>query len=167
MISDMDKVTSYIQTHHENYNGSGYPHQLKGDKIPFGGRIIRIADGYDKFLNLSKDSSTATPEKVLARMYKKSNTYYDPTYLLHLITHLKESGQGERDLYEITIVPYLLQRGMVLSRNLTTHEGAILFTKDTVLTTENLDLLAKTRRTTKLMHDVHIYKNSAHKIQFF
>lgn len=166
MISGMDKVTSYIQTHHENYDGSGYPHQLKGQKIPLGGRIIRVADGYDKLLNLSKGSAMATPEKVLVQMHKKSNIYYDPVYILHLVTYLKESGQGKRDLYEIAIAVYLLQEGMVLSHDLTTQDGAILLTKNTKLSQENLNLIAKVRRKTRLSQEVYIYKNSANTVQF-
>lgn len=36
-----------IRHHHERYDGSGYPDQLAGDAIPFGARIMGVADAYD------------------------------------------------------------------------------------------------------------------------
>jgi HD-GYP domain-containing protein (c-di-GMP phosphodiesterase class II) len=36
-----------VRYHHENYDGSGYPDGLEGDKIPLGARIIRVADTFD------------------------------------------------------------------------------------------------------------------------
>ncbi len=40
-------ITTAILSHHENYDGSGYPEGLKGDTIPLAARLIRIADFYD------------------------------------------------------------------------------------------------------------------------
>ena len=39
-------VLDSIYYHHENYDGSGYPENLAGEKIPMGARIIRICDVY-------------------------------------------------------------------------------------------------------------------------
>ena len=36
-----------VRHHHENYDGSGYPEGLQGDSIPFGSRIIIVADAYE------------------------------------------------------------------------------------------------------------------------
>jgi HD-GYP domain-containing protein (c-di-GMP phosphodiesterase class II) len=41
------KAARLIRHHHENFDGSGYPDNLVGEKIPLGARIIAIADGYD------------------------------------------------------------------------------------------------------------------------
>ncbi len=41
-----DNVLKSILYHHENYDGSGYPANLRGDRIPLGARILRICDVY-------------------------------------------------------------------------------------------------------------------------
>jgi putative nucleotidyltransferase with HDIG domain len=40
-------IPATILSHHENYDGSGYPEGLKGEAIPLAARLIRIADFYD------------------------------------------------------------------------------------------------------------------------
>lgn len=41
-----DFVLESIYYHHENYDGSGYPENLRGDGIPLGSRILRVCDTY-------------------------------------------------------------------------------------------------------------------------
>ncbi|MDN3684581.1 HD domain-containing phosphohydrolase [Vibrio sinaloensis] len=45
-------------THHEKWNGTGYPNQLVGDEIPLSGRLMALADVYDALIS--------------ERVYKKS-----------------------------------------------------------------------------------------------
>ena len=44
-------VSTYIKYHHEDYNGTGYPESLKGEQIPLGSSIIRVADVVDAMLS--------------------------------------------------------------------------------------------------------------------
>lgn len=39
-----EEVISFIANHHENYDGTGYPHHLEGEEIPYGARILRVCD---------------------------------------------------------------------------------------------------------------------------
>ena len=45
------RVVTMIATHHERFDGSGYPHKLKGDEIPLVGRIAGIVDCYDAMIS--------------------------------------------------------------------------------------------------------------------
>jgi HD-GYP domain-containing protein (c-di-GMP phosphodiesterase class II) len=49
---DVDnRILTMIETHHERFDGSGYPHKLKGDDIPLIGRIAGIVDCYDAMIS--------------------------------------------------------------------------------------------------------------------
>jgi HD-GYP domain-containing protein (c-di-GMP phosphodiesterase class II) len=46
-ISNFSNISNIAYSHHENYDGTGYPQGLKGDAIPFESQIIQVADAYD------------------------------------------------------------------------------------------------------------------------
>lgn len=47
MSDDFRMVTEFACSHHEKYDGSGYYRHLKGEEIPYGGRILAVADVFD------------------------------------------------------------------------------------------------------------------------
>lgn len=46
-LKNLQKILPGVRSHHENYNGKGYPDGLKGDEIPLMARILAVADAYD------------------------------------------------------------------------------------------------------------------------
>lgn len=59
-----EDVSKAVYHHHENYDGSGYPHNIKGESIPLGARILRICDVYatlisDRRNRIAFDKETA------------------------------------------------------------------------------------------------------------
>jgi putative two-component system response regulator len=68
-------------THHERWDGSGYPHNLKGEDIPLEGRIAAIADVFDS-LTTDRIWRKAHPfGAVLEMMKAKRGTHFDPDLL--------------------------------------------------------------------------------------
>lgn len=65
-------------THHERWNGSGYPRGLSGDAIPLCGRIMAIADVYDALTSKRVYKAAFTHEIAKAIIVKDSGTHFDP-----------------------------------------------------------------------------------------
>lgn len=66
-------------THHEKWDGSGYPHGLKGENIPIFGRIVAIADVFDALKSERPYKKAFDDEKVKEIFTKDSGTHFDPT----------------------------------------------------------------------------------------
>jgi HD-GYP domain-containing protein (c-di-GMP phosphodiesterase class II) len=71
-------IEKIIRHHHENFNGTGYPHGLRGYEIPVGSRIILIADAFDAMTSNRMYRSALDFEKVHAEFIKYSNIQFDP-----------------------------------------------------------------------------------------
>ena len=83
--SDMDKLASEISlSHHENWDGTGYPgsrtHQkgYAGENIPLSGRIVRITDVYDALISVRCYKEAWDEQKVLDEIEKNSGIEFDP-----------------------------------------------------------------------------------------
>ena len=44
MSKDFQQITDIACSHHEKFDGSGYYRKLKGEEIPFGGRVLAVSD---------------------------------------------------------------------------------------------------------------------------
>jgi putative two-component system response regulator len=65
-------------SHHERYDGSGYPHSLTGDAIPLSARIMALADVYDALTSRRVYKEAFSHETSKAIITKKAGTHFDP-----------------------------------------------------------------------------------------
>lgn len=65
-------------THHEKWNGTGYPEQLAGEDIPLLGRIIAIADVYDALITERVYKAAWPVEKAVRYLKNQSGKHFDP-----------------------------------------------------------------------------------------
>ncbi|MCL6120296.1 MAG: protoglobin domain-containing protein [Deltaproteobacteria bacterium] len=67
-------------SHHENYDGSGYPNGLKGDSIPLSGRITKVADVFDALINkrIYKPAYTLKETLRIMKDEMKPGAAFDP-----------------------------------------------------------------------------------------
>jgi len=66
-------VVSMVHTHHERYDGNGYPRRLKGNEIPLFGRMAAIVDCYDAVTSSRPYRRAMSPPEALRIIYKQRN----------------------------------------------------------------------------------------------
>lgn len=77
-ISSFEEIAKIVRSHHERWDGAGYPDGLSGEAIPFGSRIIALADSVDAMLSdrpyrkgMSSEDCREQVEKNICKMYDK------------------------------------------------------------------------------------------------
>lgn len=65
-------------THHEKYDGSGYPNGLQGGRIPLYGRIIAVADVFDALTSARPYKHAWEPELAVAMLREGAGSHFDP-----------------------------------------------------------------------------------------
>ena len=68
-------------SHHEKWNGSGYPAGLKGEEIPLVGRIVAAADVFDALASKRVYKAAFSIEKVLEIMHNDTGSHFDPSVI--------------------------------------------------------------------------------------
>lgn len=78
-IKKLQMISEWVKSHHEKWDGTGYPDSLKGEQIPLPGRIIALADTYDAMTS-TRPYRIALPHDVAMNEIKRcSGTQFDPT----------------------------------------------------------------------------------------
>ena len=77
-VNDMSEMAEYVLSHHEKWDGSGYPRCLKGEEIPLQSRIIAVADTYDAMTS-ERSYRSALPEAIaIEELQKNAGLQFDP-----------------------------------------------------------------------------------------
>jgi HD-GYP domain-containing protein (c-di-GMP phosphodiesterase class II) len=77
-ITIFAEIVPMVYHHHENYDGSGYPLGIGGRDIPFGARIIAVADSYDAMTSDRAYRRSLTHEIALKELAKCARSQFDP-----------------------------------------------------------------------------------------
>jgi len=80
-----ENIASIVLYHHENWDGTGFPHGLKGKEIPLGARIIRISDALIRLIDEPPRGEGLTLKDALFEILKYSKKSFDPELVSQLI----------------------------------------------------------------------------------
>ena len=77
-IKKLQIISEWVKSHHEKWDGSGYPDGLKGEQIPLPGRIIALADTYDAMTSTRPYRTALSHEVAMLEIRKCAGTQFDP-----------------------------------------------------------------------------------------
>jgi len=75
----LDMAKDLALSHHEHWNGKGYPQQLSGSAIPLSARILAVADAYDAMVSSKVYKTALSHTQALAVIVAERGTQFDPT----------------------------------------------------------------------------------------
>jgi putative nucleotidyltransferase with HDIG domain len=77
-IKYLKPVSPIIRSHHEKFDGSGYPQGLVGEEIPIGARILAVVDAYIAIRDKRIYSESHTHEEATAELRRSAGSQFDP-----------------------------------------------------------------------------------------
>jgi len=91
-ISEMPELALGARSHHEWFDGTGYPDGLKGSDIPEIARIICVADSYDAMTSTRTYSAVKTQSEVRAEIARCAGTQFDPLFARIMLAMIDEDA---------------------------------------------------------------------------
>lgn len=131
-LDSLRSAARLLRSHHERYDGQGYPDGLSATDIPLGARILAVANDYDGLQIGSFSTKRLTSVEALAFLQQSRGKRYDPQ-VLDVFASLNDSEIADKAQKEWALDPNSLRQGMVLSRDLVSREGALLLAADFLL----------------------------------
>ena len=180
-VENLDQVGAIVLSHHEHYDGSGFPNGLKGEEISLGARIIGVVADYCRVISLwpsDGDRSLEIAQKYLGKMAERSDNTEPKTITKQMAEKIILSGSAKK--YDPDVVMKTLQKiesceiewekkieqvgfvkledltpGMVLAKNMNTLAGKFLLAEGTTL--DSRLILSIKRLGEMAMVEKHVY----------
>ena len=101
-VPDLDEVLAAVATHHERYDGFGYPDGIKGEHIPLLGRVLGLTDAYSAMTTDRPYRRAMTVEEAVAELKRVAGKQLDPE-LVPVFCEVVEERLGQLVTANLTI----------------------------------------------------------------
>jgi diguanylate cyclase (GGDEF)-like protein/putative nucleotidyltransferase with HDIG domain len=108
-------VAPIVRSHHERWDGTGYPEGLAGEQIPIGARILAAVDCLDALASHRQYRQALPLAEAMAKVKEKSGTWFDPSVVDILIKRYVDLERMAQ-MSEETLAPHSLSKGVKVER---------------------------------------------------
>lgn len=95
-IGAFEEIVAIVKSHHERWDGTGYPSGLKGEAIPLGGRVVAVADAFDAMGRRTPYREGLSGEAALKELEANAGTQFDPRIVRLFVAAFKENGDPRK-----------------------------------------------------------------------
>jgi len=145
-VHHLQPVGRIIRSHHERYDGSGYPDRLQGEAIPWLGRLLAVAVSYAE--------SNLDPREAIEAIRLASGAHFDPDAVRAFLRSLPKATVPAR---ERGLLLSELRPGMVLAKGIYTANGILLAPEGQLLNEPFIDKLRNHNRINPITQTLLVY----------
>jgi response regulator RpfG family c-di-GMP phosphodiesterase len=128
-LEQLQGAAKLIRSHHEHFDGMGYPDKLHGFEISLGARIIALANEYDAVQIGTLLNKRLKQTDAVLYIQDGKGRRYDPA-VVEAFQKVMGAGSSTQGTQELAVRLDQAKSGMVLSRDLLSSRGELLLSKD-------------------------------------
>ena len=136
-VRGFGNVANAVLHQYENYDGTGFPENRKGDAIPLASRIIAIVNAFDEAAH-AHNSTRTDSARGCRELLEGRGKRFDPTLVTLFIQGVEAFMSERREEDEMEVAPADLTSGMVLSRDMRNADGVLVLKRGTRLSQEHI-----------------------------
>jgi response regulator RpfG family c-di-GMP phosphodiesterase len=152
-LDDMQPLMPVIRSHHERWDGQGFPDRLAGSAIPLGARVVAVADAFDYLQHGIMTDAHLSAQEARTLMANARGSQFDPE-IIDVFLHLTEPERPK------PVLPLTrsgaLESGMVLAADVVSSQGLLLLTAGHVLTATLIDHLRAFEQRERGRLEIHV-----------
>jgi HD-GYP domain-containing protein (c-di-GMP phosphodiesterase class II) len=95
-----EHAVNIVLSHHERFNGEGYPNRLQGKQIPMGARIVAIVESYAAMLQERPTRPSLTKEEALNTLKENWGGRYDPDVVKSFVEIVENELRSGKNVTE-------------------------------------------------------------------
>jgi diguanylate cyclase (GGDEF)-like protein/putative nucleotidyltransferase with HDIG domain len=147
-------VAPIVRSHHERWDGTGYPEGLSAEQIPIGARILAAVDCLDALASHRQYRSAVPLSEAMQRVKERAGSWFDPRVVEVLARRYIELERMAQTSEE-TLVPQSLSKGVRVERGLEPAAGFETETRSTTSdSTDFLGSIAAARQEAQTMFEL-------------